>query len=61
MNTIDFSPVTTALTSAVSPADIIKLLASIVAIGIPFVLMWFGCRKVIKIFKSAVLKGKITI
>jgi hypothetical protein len=58
---IDLSPVTTALTSAITPAQIINLLASIVAFGLPFVLMWFGVRKVIKIFKSAVMKGKITV
>ncbi len=58
---IDLSPVITALTSAITPAQIIGLLASIVAFGLPFVLMWFGVRKVIKIFKSAVMKGKITV
>lgn len=58
---IDLSPVTTALTSAITPAQIIGLLASIVGFGLPFVLMWFGVRKVIKIFKSAVMKGKITV
>ncbi len=58
---IDLSPVTTALTSSITPAQIIGLLASIVGFGLPFVLMWFGVRKVIKIFKSAVMKGKITV
>lgn len=61
MNEIDFSPVTTALTSAVTPADILSLLGNIIGFGIPFVLMWFGVRKVVKIFKSAVMKGKITV
>lgn len=58
---VDLSPVTTALTTAITPAQIIGLLASIVGFGLPFVLMWFGVRKVIKIFKSAVMKGKITV
>lgn len=61
MNTLDFSPVITALTSAVTPAQIISLVASIVAFGIPFVFMWFGMRKVIKIFRSAVMGGRITV
>ena len=30
--------------------EIISLLASVIAFGIPFVFMWFGIRKVIKIF-----------
>ena len=58
---LDFSPIITALTSAVTPADIITLVAAIVAFGIPFVFMWFGMRKVIKIFKSAVMGGHIVV
>ena len=41
MNTLDFSPVITSLTTAVTPAQIITLVASIIAFGIPFVFMWF--------------------
>ena len=58
---LDFSPVITALTEAVTPAQIITLLASVIAFGIPFVFMWFGIRKVIKIFRSAVMGGSIVV
>ncbi len=58
---LDFSPIITALTSAVTPAQIISLLASVVAFGIPFVFMWFGIRKVIKIFRNAVMGGSIVV
>ena len=58
---LDFSPIITALTGAVTPTQIISLVASIVAFGIPFVFMWFGMRKVIKIFRSAVMGGHITV
>lgn len=58
---LDFGPIITALTNSVTPANIITLVASIVAFGIPFVFMWFGMRKVIKIFRSAVMGGKITV
>lgn len=61
MNTLDFEPVVTALTTSVTPAQIITLVASIIAFGIPFVFMWFGLRKVIKIFRSAVMGGHITV
>lgn len=61
MASLDFSPIITALTSAVTPANIISLVASIVAFGIPFVFMWFGMRKVLKIFRSAVMGGRITV
>ena len=58
---LDFEPIITALTSAVTPAQIITLLASVIAFGIPFVFMWFGIRKVIKIFRSAVMGGSIVV
>lgn len=61
MNTLQFEPVISALTSSVTPTQIITLVASIIAFGIPFVFMWFGLRKVIKIFRSAVMGGHITV
>lgn len=61
MADLDFTPVITALTSAVTPAQIITLLAGIIAFGIPFVFMWFGIRKIIKIFRSAVMGGSIVV
>lgn len=61
LGSLDFAPVITALTSAVTPAQIISLLASVIAFGIPFVFMWFGIRKVIKIFRSAVMGGSIVV
>lgn len=53
-------PITTALTSSITPAQIVAILASIVGVGMSFVLMWFGVRKLISIFKKAVTKGKIS-
>lgn len=61
MADLDFEPVITALTTAVTPTQIITLLASIIAFGIVYVFMWFGVRKVIKIFKHAVMGGNITV
>lgn len=61
MASIDFTPIINALTSAVTTSNIISLLASIVAFGIPFVFMWFGIRKVIKIFRNAVMGGSIVV
>ena len=56
-NTI--APLTEALTASITPADIIGVLATIVGVGMAFVLMWFGARKLKQIFTSAVTKGKI--
>lgn len=61
VGSLDFKPIISALTSAVTPTQIITLVANIVAFGIPFVFMWFGMRKVIKIFRSAVMGGRITV
>lgn len=61
MADLDFAPIITALTTAVTTSDIVSLLANIVAFGIPFVFMWFGIRKVIKIFRSAVMGGSIVV
>jgi len=61
MADLDFAPVISALTTAVTPTQIITLLASIIAFGIVYVFMWFGIRKIIKIFRSAVMGGRITV
>jgi hypothetical protein len=61
MADLDFDPVITALTSAVTPTQIITLLAGLIAFGIVYVFMWFGVRKVVKIFRSAVMGGRITV
>lgn len=58
---LDLSAISTALTSSITPAQIVALLASIVGVGMTFVLMWFGVRKLISIFRKAVTKGKISV
>lgn len=60
-NALDFSSISTALTTAVTPAQIIAIIASIIGVGMTFVLMWFGVRKLVSIFKKAVTKGKISV
>lgn len=53
-------PLKTALTSSITPGQIVGVLAGIIGVGMMFVLMWFGVRKLISIFKKAVTKGKIS-
>lgn len=60
-NALDFSAISTALTTAVTPAQIITIIASIIGVGMTFVLMWFGVRKLVSIFRKAVTKGKISV
>lgn len=54
-------PLSTALTSSITPAQIVAVLAGIIGVGMTFVLMWFGVRKLISIFRKAVTKGKISV
>lgn len=52
-------PLKTALVASITPSQLITILASIVGVGMTFVLMWFGARKLKQIFTTAVSKGKI--
>ena len=61
VTTPDYSGLTTALQSAITPAQLIAVLASVVGVGITFVLMWFGVRKLIKGFTSALERGKLRV
>lgn len=54
---VDLSPLITSLTKSIAPQDIIAVLALIVGVGMPFVLMWFGIRKLISYFRSCALDG----
>lgn len=58
-NTI--TPLMTALTDSITPGQIIAVLAAIIGVGMTFVLMWFGARKLVSIFKKAVTRGKISV
>lgn len=60
MNATDLQPMIDALKSAITPQQMIASIAILVGIGIGFVLMWFGVRKCIGIFRNAVMKGKIS-
>lgn len=59
--TVDFSAFITALTGSITTAQVLTVLASVVGIGIGFVLMWLGVRKAIGGFTSALSKGKLRV
>ena len=58
---VDLSSFVTALTSSITPAQIIAILASVVGVGMAFFLMWLGVRKAVVAFTSAVSRGKLRI
>ena len=53
-------PLKTALVGSITPAQLVAILAGIVGVGMTFVLMGFGARKLKQIFTQAVTKGKIS-
>lgn len=59
--TIDFSAYITALTSSITVAQVLTVLASVVGVGMIFFLMWLGVRKATRGFTTAVSTGRIRI
>lgn len=60
-NAIDFSAYITALTSSITVAQVLTVLASVVGVGMIFFLMWLGVRKATRGFTTAVSTGRIRI
>ena len=61
VTTPDFSGLITALQTAITPAQILAIITSVVGVGIAFVLMWLGVRKIAGAFISAVQDGTFRI
>ena len=61
VTTPDFSGLITALQAAITPAQLLAILATVIGVGMTFVLMWFGVRKIIRIFTSALQRGKLRV
>lgn len=60
-STIDFSSYISALTSSITPAQVLIVLAAVVGVGMTFFLMWLGVRKATRGFTTAVSTGRIRI
>lgn len=56
---LDFKPLLDALTKAITPAQLIAVLASVVGVGMLFFLTWLGVRKAIRAFTGAVGSGSM--
>lgn len=57
----NFTALITALQTSITPTMLLTILASVVGVGVAFVLMWFGVRKITSAFIAAVTKGKLKI
>lgn len=60
-NTVDFSGLLSALTSSITPAQVLAVLAAVIGVGMAFFLMWLGVRKAIRAFTSAVANGRLSL
>lgn len=49
------------LTTGVTPANLASLLAIALGAGFTFFLFWFGIRKLLKVFRNALTKGKLSV
>lgn len=58
---IDVSSIITAITSAVTPGDIVTLLATVIGACMTFYLVWMGARIVVNMFQSAISSGRLTL
>lgn len=56
---LSFTPIVDAVTDAISPLDIIRIIGMTITAGMAFVLAWFGIRKVLKALKSAIFSGSL--
>lgn len=55
----DLSPIMDALTEAITAADLVSIIASVIGYAMPFVLMWFGYRFLKRAFTKAVMAGRL--
>lgn len=57
----DFQSVLDAITGQISVSTIVGVLGTCASVGVGFVFMWWGVRKVLKALMSAFKKGKISL
>lgn len=56
-----FEPVVSAITGVLKFDTMLSIIAGALGVSLVFVLSWWGIRKVVKIIKSGVFKGKLRI
>lgn len=58
MSSVTLTPVVTALQGAITGGDIVDFFATGVAVALPIILTWFGCRWIYRRFVNAVKGGR---
>lgn len=57
----DWSSVLSAMTSQVSVATVVSVIAAAVSAGIGLVFMWWGVRKLVRVLMGAFKSGKLKV
>lgn len=57
----DWASVLSAMTSQISPATVIAVIAGTIGAGIGLVFMWWGVRKLVKLIMGAFKSGKLKV
>lgn len=58
-NTIDWSPILTALQNGLSSSEIVAIIAAGLGVSVGMVILWWGSRKLVNMVMSAFKSGKI--
>lgn len=58
MGNVTLQPIVDAIQGSAVPQDIVALVATGIAIGIPFIITWFAVRYIFRKFVSAVKGGR---
>lgn len=58
---IDFSGITNAITTQITPSDIVVLMGTVIAAGLLFSLAWWGGRVIVNSVMTAIKTGRLTI
>lgn len=58
MGNVTLQPIVDAIQGSAVPQDIVSLVATGIAIGIPFIITWFAVRYIFRKFVSAVKGGR---
>lgn len=54
-------PIMTKISNVVTTGDIVNILGTAVAFGVPFFLVYMGARKLVRVATSAIQKGSIRV
>lgn len=58
---IDFSSIINILKGAITVEQLLTVIGSVMVVGVPFVVAWFGVRKLTRIFFGALTRGKLSV